>query len=160
MKIRGNPAFLIGIAILTVIDFGLAGAVLLFNPDGLQKYWPEIVGLLGIWAISAVAFARDYFKTYTLDENGITEHSFGRQRTLLWQECRFIKRIRLRGYTSGSAIMQVIICSRTAPPVGMTDDALARFQWPKEDTFQIKNAFDSVYEPFLTYCGGEKDLRT
>lgn len=158
MKIRGRKEFLIALVIVSFTTFTILGLFFLTHNRPDVSYWPHILMLFLAWLCLALVFFKYYLTYYTVDTEGITEHFFSKTRTLRWDECRFIRRIIVRDSVKNTSEYR-IICSRHAPPAGYDDFRLSRYSWPKEDTFNIRNASDDIYEEFLKWCGGEKDIR-
>ena len=93
---------------------------------------------------------------YTLDGEGITEHFLSRTRTFRWDECRFIKRIGRKRY---ERTIDTIVCSKSGLPANISERKISSFQWPKKNTMFIVGRSDEIYQEFLTWCGGERDIR-
>lgn len=93
---------------------------------------------------------------YTLDENSITEHFLSRTRTFRWDECRFIKKIKRKYY---GRISDTIVCSKSGLPVHISERKICSYQWPEKNTMFIVDRSDEIYQEFLTWCGGERDIR-
>ena len=159
MTIRGRKEFLIALTVISFTTFTILGLFFLTHHRPTVSYWPHILMLFFAWFFIAVIFFKNYFTYYILDSAGITEHFFSRTRTLRWEECRFIRRIVVRGSWKNTSENR-IVCSRHAPPAEYDDFRLSKYRWPRKDTFNIRNASDEIYEEFLKWCGGEKDIRT
>lgn len=101
------------------------------------------------------------FSVYTLDYQGIIQKCVFFTRRFEWDSFKYIGLQRLNG--SGPRIYYYIRCSTLALPKTMTEKEFEKKKyWRPSKTITIippnKNG-DELYRNFLSYCGGERDIR-
>lgn len=156
MKIGGSKDALLGIGVMLIVSGSIPAVSFYTDPDSLGANVFCILLALAMALPASYILLKLGVTYYTLDEEGITEHCFSKTRTFLWSECRFIKRTQVeasRGY------VEVIICSKIGLPAGMSDRKSYNYKWPNKETMRISNCTDEIYREFLTWCGGERDIR-
>ena len=157
MKIDGVKAAFLGIGILWGV-FGCAIAMSYHKePDNVGALVFCILIALVVALPSTYILLKQGLTYYILDEEGITEHCLSKSRTFLWRDCQFVKRIKVEAFRHAN---DVIICYRPGLPVEMSDREIYKYNWPRKDTMRISNCSDSIYQEFLIWCGGERDIRT
>lgn len=132
--------------------------------DGVISY-NAICGvtLIGI-SVCAIVLQFSYtFSTYYIDYEGITQKAFFVERHFYWKDFKFIGKHETHGSFGSSRPGICLICSTVALPKEMTKKKLAKkTYWPPSKTINIewphKNE-DRFYSEFLSYCGGERDIR-
>lgn len=156
MKIEGLKSAFPAIVIIWAVSAAIPIVSFCTDPDSLGANVFCILLALAMALPASYILLKLGVTYYTLDEEGITEHCFSKTRTFLWSECRFIKRTQVeasRGY------VEVIICSKIGLPAGMSDRKSYNYKWPNKETMRISNCTDEIYREFLTWCGGERDIR-
>ena len=128
------------------------------------KAYPELICMaVGIVALLLVTFTKS-FSVYTLDENGITQKCFFFTRWFAWESFKYIG---LQKYTKGGKMTTsyglFIRCSTVSLPKSMTTKELEKkTYWAPSKTITIPfpdKGGDEMYRKFLSYCGGERDIR-
>lgn len=121
-----------------------------------QRIYIIILYLIGLVFLFTRAFS-----TYYLDHTGITQKCFFITRHFDWKEFKFIKRQEMAGNGGGRTI--VIRCSTAALPKSITAKELeTKVFWPPSKTITIEwpnKGGEAFYQEFLSYCGGERDIR-
>lgn len=102
------------------------------------------------------------FSTYYLDYEGITQKCFFVTRHFYWKDFKFVGKQLEAG--SGMNVRSVQIrCSTVPLPKEMTAKELEeKVYWPPSKTITIEwrqKGGDEFYQEFLSYCGGERDIR-
>ena len=103
------------------------------------------------------------FSTYTLDYIGITQKCVFFSRTFEWSDFKYIGVQRLVG--NGTARpADWLRCSTVSLPKDMTKDEFEKkAYWRPSKTITISLEYDKggdeLYQKFLSYCGGERDIR-
>lgn len=103
------------------------------------------------------------FSTYTLDYIGITQECVFFSRTFKWTDFKYIGAQRLvgRGVARPADWLR---CSTVSLPKSMTKDEFEKkAYWRPSKTITISLEYDKggdeLYQKFLSYCGGERDIR-
>ena len=110
------------------------------------------------------------FSTYTLDYKGITQNIGITQkcvffsRTFEWTDFKFIGVQRMPGGWSTGRAADWIRCSTVSLPKSMTKDEFEKkAYWRPSKTItislEVDKGGDELYQKFLSYCGGERDIR-
>lgn len=155
MKIDG--AKVVYYAIMCVWIFAVLVLIAAIYTDSTSG--PKLFGILLVVVIALhVTFValKEALTYYILDENGITEHFLSRTRTFSWDECRFIKRIGRKRY---ERTIDTIVCSKSGLPANISERKVCSYRWPEKNTMFIVGRSDEIYQQFLTWCGGERDIR-
>lgn len=104
------------------------------------------------------------FSVYELTAKGITQTVLFVKRHFLWDEFKFIgvQRI-IGGFVVSGTNSSFIRCSTAVLPKTMDNEQFQRkICWSPTKTITIelpdKNG-DEFYREFLSYCGGERDIR-
>ena len=101
------------------------------------------------------------FSTYYLDYEGISQKCFFVTRRFCWGDFKFICKHRI--VSSGNGMQCHIRCSTVPLPKEMTVKELEKkIYWPPSKTITIEwphKGGDEFYREFLSYCGGERDIR-
>lgn len=119
--------------------------------------------LAGQVGILVVSFTKA-FSIYTLDYKGITQKCVFFTRRFEWDSFKYIGVQRLtKGGTMGASPSYFIRCSTLALPKTMAEKELEeKLYWRPSKTITLpwpdKNG-DELYRNFLSYCGGERDIR-
>ena len=148
----------IPIAIIYTILTMLCVFFMASGSDESHNYLLLILILISAWIAGVCFLLKELFVVYTIDEKGITEKVFSKSRTFQWQECKYIMRTSIQGSLSRTTT-QAIICSKCALPPDLSAQKIPTYHWPKQDTMRILNADDRIYNDFLSWCGGERDIR-
>lgn len=156
MKIDGvRDAFVAVILVWIFAVFVLIVAIYTDSASGPQLFSILLVVVIALY-VTFVAL-REALTSYTLDREGITEHFLSRTRTFRWDECRFIKRIERKRY---ERTIDTIVCSKSGLPANISERKIRSYRWPEKDTMFIVGRSDEIYQEFLIWCGGERDIRT
>lgn len=122
-----------------------------------------IVVIIGEIASIIVTFTKA-FSIYTLDYDGITQKCIFIFREFKWESFKYIGVQKLTGGTTraGGYCLQ-IRCSTVSLPKSMSIEQFEKkMYWRPSKTITIpwpdKNG-DKFYREFLSYCGGERDIR-
>ena len=120
--------------------------------------WVFVIAL--IIFILAMSFTKA-FSTYYLDYEGISQKCFFVTRRFCWGDFKFICKHRI--VSSGNGMQCHIRCSTVPLPKEMTVKELEKkIYWPPSKTITIEwphKGGDEFYREFLSYCGGERDIR-
>ena len=128
--------------------------------DKLYQLIPILAGQL---AILVVSFTKA-FSVYTLDYQGITQKCVFFTRRFKWDSFKYIGVQRLtKGGKMTTSSSYYIRCSTLALPKNMTEKEFEKklYWWPSKTItlpWPDKNG-DELYRNFLSYCGGERDIR-
>ena len=156
MKIEGLKSAFPVIVIIWAVSAAIPVVSFCTDPDNLGAIVFCVLLALAMALPASYLLIKQGLTYYTLDGDGITEHFFSHTRTFRWDECRFIKQVYLRSrYNS----VKTIVCCKSGLPYGMPESKIYSYHWPNKDTIRIGNRPDSVYQEFLTWCGGERDIR-
>lgn len=129
----------------------------------LSKDMPEVfVYVVGEIALIIVTFTKA-FSVYTLDHDGITQKCVFFSRRFEWDSFKYIGVQKLRTWTSPVPYTLHIRCSTISLPKSMSIEQFEKkmYWWPSKTITIIcpdKNS-DNFYREFLSYCGGERDIR-
>lgn len=102
------------------------------------------------------------FSTYYLDYEGITQKCFFLTRHFYWKDFKFIGIHEIAGVSDAPRSCH-IRCSTVPLPKNLTAKELEKkTHWPPSKTITIEWRYkggDEFYREFLSYCGGERDIR-
>lgn len=120
--------------------------------------------MISALALLIVSFT-SAFSVYTLDNEGITQKCVFFTRRFPWSSFKFIgvQKLTRGGGAMAGGSNYLIRCSITALPKSLTERQLEKkLYWRPSTSISIplpdKNG-DEVYREFLSYCGGERDIR-
>ena len=99
------------------------------------------------------------FSTYYLNYEGITQKCFFVTKHFGWDEFKFIGKQRMPARGRFSTPSTWIRCSTMALPENLTVKQFEKMNWPILKTMTIEWHGDQFYQEFLSYCGGERDIR-
>lgn len=121
------------------------------------------VALICISTCVIIVMFSHAFSTYYLDYEGITQKAFFVERRFYWKDFKFIGKHETSGGFWSSRRGLCLRCSTVALPKNMTKKELEKkTHWPLSTTITIewphKNEYQ-FYQEFLSYCGGERDIR-
>lgn len=156
MKIEGTKGVFAVVILVWLAMMAIPVVVWFDDPDNLgATVFCILFAVLISLGVTFVAL-KEALTYYTLDGEGITEHFLSRTRTFRWDECRFIKKIKRKHY---GRINGTIVCSKSGLPVHISERKICSYQWPEKNTMFIVDRSDEIYREFLTWCGGERDIR-
>lgn len=102
------------------------------------------------------------FSIYYLDYEGITQKCLFVERHFAWKDFKFIGKHEMVGVSRGARSRQ-IRCSTASLPKNLTAREFEKkLYWPLTKTITIEwpeKGGDAFYQEFLSYCGGERDIR-
>lgn len=102
------------------------------------------------------------FSTYYLDYDGITQKCFLVTRHFDWKDFKFIGKKRDIGGSRPAPALS-IRCSTVPLPKNMSAKEFdKKSYWPPSKTITIEwpnKGGEAFYQEFLSYCGGERDIR-
>lgn len=133
-----------------------------FGDDDRESQFARIYLLCLSVSMLILSFTKA-FSTYTLDYIGITQECVFFSRTFKWTDFKYIGVQRVRGGPARPS--DWIRCSTVSLPKSMTKDEFEKKgYWRPSKTITISlgyddKAGDELYQKFLSYCGGERDIR-
>lgn len=127
--------------------------------DMASGVWIVLMGLT--WMIGMFTKA---FSTYYIDYEGITQKCFFVKRHFYWEDFKFIGEHEMSGgFWSTGGKSWALRCSTIALPKNMTEKEFKKkAYWPPSKTITIdfpEKNIEQFYQEFLSYCGGERDIR-
>lgn len=141
--------FFVGIYILVGYPLIEDGSVSSTAVGGATIICTSIIFIIGVFTKA--------FSTYWLDYEGITQKCFFVERYFCWKDFKFIRAHKIWGG------MRWLRCSTVALPTNMTEKEFEKkTHWSLRGTITIEFPHengDEFYREFLSYCGGERDIR-
>lgn len=112
--------------------------------------------------IITIGLFTNVFSIYYLDYEGITQKCLFVERHFYWKDFKFIGKQDIAGVSRG-ARSRHIRCSTAPLPKNLTAKEFEKkLDWPLTKTITIEwpdKVGDEFYQKFLSYCGGERDIR-
>lgn len=108
------------------------------------------------WIIALVA-AWENSVSYIVDEKGITRKTPLRRQSFQWEDFKFISDFYQNGLIKGTD--HWIICSKHSKPLTSDGKADRNYRWSRRNSVLIRWRGEEFYREFLSYCGGERDIR-
>ncbi len=102
------------------------------------------------------------FSTYYLDYEGITQKCFFLTRHFYWKDFKYIGMHEMVGVSSTGRSWHIRCSTRPLPKNLTAKELQKKLYWPPSKTITIEwpeKGCDEFYREFLSYCGGERDIR-
>ena len=102
------------------------------------------------------------FSTYYLDYEGITQKCFFLTRHFYWKDFKYIGMHEMVGVSSTGRSWHIRCSTRPLPKNLTAKELQKKLYWPPSKTITIEwpeKGGDEFYREFLSYCGGERDIR-